>query len=87
MNIDAETKTHGGQSLLTDGLAGTLRWLPRCYCGALATREQTWSDRGPLYYCDREDCDKEARKAHDEDHEYDQTGLERGECLWAETAR
>ena len=85
---EQQTKLDGGASVSTDGLATTVaNWMPRCDCGAFATHEQTWSDRGPIYYCDKPECDAEAMQAFTGDHDYDQYGLERGECLWAETAR
>jgi hypothetical protein len=76
------------QTDFTEGLVRTLGWIPRCeFCGALSTHEQTWSDRGPAYYCDKPECDKCVKEWYSNDHEYDQIDLRRGECLWAETSR
>ena len=69
-------------------LSASLRkWIPRCeFCDCFATRQQTWSDRGPLYFCCSETCATKARACYDEDNEYDQYGLEIYDVKWKETA-
>ena len=74
----------------SDDLLVSLRsWMPicgECRC-RLATHAQVWSDRGPIYYCDQDKCDKSAQQRHDGDSWADQTGLVREEVQWAETVR
>ena len=72
----------------TSLLASLRSWMPHClFCNRLATRQQTWSDRGPLYFCDSDTCAAEARDCFDGDHDYDRYGLEVCAVAWAETAR
>jgi hypothetical protein len=81
-------KVNESDRTLVESLSGSLRkWMPRCeFCDCFATRQQTWSDRGPLYFCCSETCATKARACYDEDHEYDQYGLEIYPVKWKETA-
>ena len=87
-NIQTENRFSGNTSDFTEGLVRALVWIPRCeYCGTLSTHKQTWSDRLPVFYCDKPECDKRAKECYDTDLKCDQIDFRRGECLWAETSR
>lgn len=88
--MEDQKTTEGQPQVGSDALlASLLAWMPICgECRSrLATHEQTWSDRGPIYYCDKDECGKSAQQHHDGDSWADQTGLERVEVWWAGTVR